>query len=54
MAAMPGCQLHRGERALVYAMLGTVSEVLFTAVCEAARRRTRNPRLRSVRLDWAA
>jgi uncharacterized membrane protein len=49
---MAGRHLRRADRALVYAVLGTVSEVVFTATRAAARRSTRDARLEGHTYLW--
>jgi Putative ABC-transporter type IV len=49
---MVGRHLRRADRALVYAVLGTVTEVVFTATRAATRRSTRDARLEGHTYLW--
>jgi uncharacterized membrane protein len=52
MTAMSSRPLRRAERALVYGMLGTVTEVVFTAARDVASARTRSARLQGHTYLW--
>ena len=52
MATVPPRRIRRAERALVYAGLGTVTEVVFTAAADFARSSTRSAALEGHTYLW--